>query len=182
MMKTILGGLLLVCLLSLFVGTVGAVSLQAGEDLILAIPNQDLGLSPNATRAPKVRLSREGQVFPLRVTGFVAGADGQVTCNVPSGLEAGHYSLWVIKSGQWVRSDILVEVLAPVANSVDVTGDALQSGDQVTLSGLFFSQTPAISISYENSELQSVNQSCSILGSSSVMDSETATSQACEWR
>jgi hypothetical protein len=82
----------------------GAVSLQASEDLILTIPNQDLGLSPNVAQAPKVRLSRGGKVFPLTVTEFIAGADGEMTCNVPSGLEAGHYSLWALQSGKWVRS------------------------------------------------------------------------------
>lgn len=155
----------------------GAVSLQASEDLILTIPNQDLGLSPNVAQAPKVRLSRGGKVFPLTVTGFVAGADGEMTCNVPSGLEAGHYSLWALQSGKWVKYKTLVKVLAPVVNSVNVTGDALRSGTVVTLGGLFFSQTPAISISYENSEGQPVNQPCSIVGDSSVMDSETGTSQ-----
>jgi hypothetical protein len=36
-----------------------------------------------------------------------------------------------------LRSYTLVKVLAPEVNSVNVTGDALQSGAQVTLEGLF---------------------------------------------
>ncbi len=158
-------------------GTAGAVSLQASEGLVLTIPNQDLGLSPNVTKAPKVRLSRRAGLFPLTVTGFVAGHDGEVTCSVPSGLEAGHYSLWVLKSGQWVKADTLVKVFAPVVNSVTVTGNTIQSGAQVTLGGLFFSKTPAVIMHYQNSQLQSVDQSCGIPDSSSAMDVETAASQ-----
>jgi hypothetical protein len=174
--KTIPAGLLLVCLLSLFVGTAGAVSLQACENLILTIPNQDLGLSPNAMKSPKVRLLRGGVIFPLTVTGFVAGAEGEVICNVPSGLEAGHYSLWVLKSGQWAKCATLVKVFAPVADTVTVTGNDIVSSASVTLGGLFFSNTPAVLIHYVDNGVQVV-KNCSILDNSLAMDIQTAASQ-----
>ncbi len=116
-------------------------------------------------------------MFPLTVTGFLAGADGEVTCQVPSGLQAGHYSLWSVKNGSWVRSNTLVKVLAPVVNSVSVTGNAIQSGNTVTLTGLFFSDEPTVIMHYENSALQSVNQPCTIPGNSSPMDIQTGDSQ-----
>ena len=177
MRKTIPGALLLFFLLSVFVGTAGAVSPQAGEDLILTIPNQDLGLNANVTKAPRVRLARNGQVFPLTVTGFVPGADGQVTCSVPSGLTAGHYYLWVLKGGKWVNLQTLVKVFAPVVNTVTVAGDAIATSALVTLDGLFFSEIPAIFIHYEDSELQPVVQTCTIQGSASVMDTATGASE-----
>ena len=176
MRKTIPAGLLLVCLLSLFVGTAGPVSLQACENLILTIPNQDLGLSPNAMKSPKVRLLRGGVIFPLTVTGFVAGAEGEVICNVPSGLEAGHYSLWVLKSGQWVKCATLVKVLAPVADTVTVTGNDIVSSSSVTLGGLFFSNTPAVLIHYVDNGVLVV-KNCIIPDNSLAMDIQTAASQ-----
>jgi pimeloyl-ACP methyl ester carboxylesterase len=100
-----------------------------------------------------------------------------VICNVPSGLEAGHYGLWVVKSGKWVKVDTLVKVFAPVVNSITVQGNTIQSAALVTLNGLFFSNTPAVVMHYTNSQLQSVDENCSILGSSSAMDTETADSQ-----
>lgn len=72
MKRLVLGAFLFVCSLSLFVGTAGAVSLQACEGLVLTIPNQDLGLSPKVVKAPNVRLSHGGNLFPLTVTGFLA--------------------------------------------------------------------------------------------------------------
>jgi len=131
------GGLLLICLLSLFVGTAGAVSLPACQDLILTIPNKALGLGTNVVSAPKLRLSRSGHVYPLKVTRFLSGVNGEVVCNVPSGLGAGHYSLWVVKNGKWVRVYTLVKVFAPSADTVTVAGSAIQSTSQVTLGGLF---------------------------------------------
>ncbi len=176
MRRTVLGGLLLVCLFSLFVNTSWAASLPAAQDLILTIPNQDLGLSPSIVRAPKVRLSRGTQVFPLTVTGFVAGAEGEVLCNVPSGLQAGHYSLWVLKGGQWVKCATLVKVFPPLADTVTVTGTAIVSAASVTLGGLFFSQNPTVLIHYMDNGVP-VNQSCTILDNSLAMDVETGAGQ-----
>jgi hypothetical protein len=179
MRRAVAGGFLIVCLLCVFLGTAEAASLQAGEDIILAIPNRDLGLNADAARAPELRLERNGQVFPLTVLSFAAGTDGQVNCDLPSGLVAGRYSLYVLESGKWKRVDTLVKVLAPVVNSVSVTEGNLKSATHVTLEGLFFSRSPKVFIHCfgpeGRAEPQTVSRGMAV--TSTVLDPETGSSR-----
>jgi hypothetical protein len=113
------------------------------------------------------------------VTSFVPGTGGQVNCDLPSGLEAGHYSIYVLEGQKWVRMDTLVRVLAPVVLSASVPGGNLQSSSQVTLEGLYFSNSPTVSVHYlapgEVGAPQSISQSLKI--ASAVQDPETGLSQ-----
>lgn len=180
MRGTILGVSLLVCLFCVYSGTAEAVSLQVCEDLALVIPNTDLNLGPNVRKAPKIRLERYGELFPLTVNSFVPGARGAVTCDLPSGLDAGHYSIYVLKGGKWVRAYTLVKVLAPVINSVAVTGGGLGSGAQVTLEGLFFSASPTVSLSLPiaaDGVGAPLSASRGMVSTSAVMDPGTGLSQ-----
>jgi len=93
MSKFISGALLLVCFFCFCAGMAEAVSLPAGEDLVLRIPLEELLLSAKATKAPQLRLERRGQFYSLQVTKFVAGTHGEVQCRLPHGLKAGHYAL-----------------------------------------------------------------------------------------
>jgi hypothetical protein len=99
MKKAVCSGLFLFCFFSLCSSAAAAVALQASEDFLLKVPNRELALSAKATKAPQVLLEWMGQVFPLKVTGFLAGEDGEVICKLPPKLTAGIYRVEVHHNG-----------------------------------------------------------------------------------
>jgi hypothetical protein len=144
-MKILSGSCLLALAMIFFASNAGAVSSIASENVSFSIPLSELGLTTMPSNPKFLLEGFDGSTYPVTVLRAAVG-DHSIFCGITHAMPAGSYSLLFVNGAVNVELPDTVRVSAPVIQDISVQHKQISEGNQVVLSGLYFGNSPSVSI------------------------------------